>query len=104
MARTSKQYLQAQVERLNTALGRPAEGWTRKNGTLFANVGHLYLQSHGESPRYYELLQISNKAGGASQVSGRSYRIAEFESFLRGIFAAINVLPEAARHTLELGL
>ncbi len=105
MSRISKEYLRAQVERLNTALGRPAEGWTKRtDGTLVASVGHLYMQSHGESPRYYELLQISNTAGGASVVSGRSYQIAGFDAFLRGIFATLYALPEDTRKTLTLGL
>jgi hypothetical protein len=68
--RITMKMLEARVNILNTTLGCPTEYWTpcKVDGKWICNPLHFYI---GQAYGGYRLEQLSNKGGGAHDISPR---------------------------------
>lgn len=97
---TNRKRIELLTNRLNERLSRPAEAWTRADGRLRANVGHLF--SHN-APCYggYRLTEMYNEGGGECGFNSGGTeprrKPAEFVAYLEGIHDALDVLERQQR-------
>jgi hypothetical protein len=90
----NRKQLDQSVAHLNERLNRPETAYTRIDGQLKGNVGHLFLD-HAACYGGYRLSEMHNEGGGQCGFNdgGTSARMSnkEISAYLKGIHDALSV-------------
>lgn len=85
MERITNQRLENRVALLNRILKRPEQPWSRKTGTLKANIGNLHISGAYGGVALNEMM---NTSGGVHDISGFGHQSKrELDTFISGMLA-----------------
>ena len=87
--------IQKMTELLNERLDRPKTAYTRTDGKLTANIGHLFMD-HNTAYGGYRLTEMANTGGGEcgfATNNGTEARMTckEMTAYLNGVHDALSV-------------